>query len=489
MDTYAKQIRTGDFESQFGDSAGELKDALDSFRIMGFEEFNPKSDEADPLVRPIGSKPTIKNLVEGVFFKTSDDPDDESRLFHAPKHKAIRRLQSAADNAYIVDAMMRAGMSKGEEAAYDRSGGMTSLDTWKRFEARRDDFTKAVTELIDTSTEVANWLPTQYGANLYEQIKIGLPLLNFFQEIAMSAGTMILPLDMNDVEAMRVTETTTSGGTTDPHLDVNHVNPGALASGKITAVAEKLRARFWLSAEADEDTIVAMIPFLNRKGRRAMGEAIEDAIVNGQITGNIDTALTHFTKANPPAATDARDCWDGLRYLFQQYTGSPATRTDAGGATIKPTVVTLRDIRFAMGEYGVDPAQVAYILGVAGYLKLLDDTNVMTVDKFGPNATVRTGSLAQVDGCDILVSRRVPQNTDATGNIANGGAVSTRTLALAVHEMACLLFNRRRITVGSQRWLASDSEELCWFWRGDFQPVYNNVAVPFGGELYNLDAA
>jgi len=56
----------------------------------------------------------------------------------------------------------------------------------------------------------------------------------------------------------------------------------------------------------------------------------------------------------------------------------------------KPTVVGLRGLRAAMGEYGVSPSDLAYIFGIFGYVKLLDDTNVLTIDKIGPNATIRS---------------------------------------------------------------------------------------------------
>lgn len=485
MEAHEKMLGEARFESSFGDSSGELKDALDSFRI-GFEEHNSKSDEADPIWHRAGTKPQLKHLVEGVFFKTSDDPDDDMRTFHAPRHHAIRRLQKAADDVYIVDAMMRASMDENEKANYERSGGARTLGVFEKFAHRRDEFVKAAADLIDTGTEVANWLPTQYSANLYEQVKIGLPLLNLFPEVAMSAPTMVLPLDLNDHEALRVTEVTSTTAA-DPYADGDFNNPSALSSNSITANAEKLRARYWITRDAEEDAIVAMIPFLNRKGRRNMGEAIEDAIVNGQITGNIDTALTHFGKSNPPASSDARDCWDGLRYFFQQYASTPATRVDNSNAA--PTVTALRSIRAAMGEYGVDPGMLVHILGPYGYVTLLDDNDVMTVDKFGPSATVRTGTLAMVDGVEVVTSRRIPENASDLGNIDNNGAISNRTLALTVHTEAALLFNRRRITVGTQEHVSSDSRELVWFWRGDFQPVYPAASVPFGGELYNIAAA
>jgi hypothetical protein len=226
-----------------------------------------------------------------------------------------------------------------------------------------------------------------------------------------------------------------------------------------------------------------MLPFLNRKHHRNIGEALEDAVINGQPDTNIDTGGTHFGKTNPLVVgeTDARDMWAGFRRFTAQFTAG-TTRIDNAGAI--PTVVKLRGLRTAMGEYGVDPGMVAYVLGIYGYMRLLDDTNVQTIDKFGPSATVHTGALAKVDGADVIVSRRIAENmTDAA---LIDGVTTTRTQLFCVNTDGAILGNRRRITLGQQHHLSSDSTELVAFWRGDFQPVYPVATVPAFAEMYDV---
>jgi len=472
-----KKVAQNAHVASFGQGNGELKDALESFQA-GFFEFD--GDKA-AVERPIGTKAQLKHLVEGVF----QGSGDEDAVFHSPKHIAIERLQKAADDVYVVDACMRAQMDPNGLQEYLGKGGARTLKTYKRFENIAGTFMKAAaaTDYIDTGNEVANWIPTQYSSQLYDQVKIGLPLVNMFPEVQMMAPTVVLPLDMNDNEATRVVEAATFAAG-DPWLDLVTATPSPLTSGKITLSAEKLRSRYWISAEATEDSIVAMLPFLNRKHRRNMGEALEDAILNGQVSG-LDTGGTHFTKTNPSAATDARDCWDGLRYFASVYTPTPVTSVD--NSNVVPTVSDMRGLRAAMGEYGVDPSALAYIFGIFGYVKLLDDTSVVTIDKFGPQATVKTGTMAMVDGVEVVVSRRMPENANASGLI--DGTTTNRTLAMAVHRDSCILGNRRRITLASQHHVSMDSTELVAFWRGDFQPVYNSILVPHVGLLYNIVGA
>ena len=476
-----KKVAQNAYVAGFGQDQGELKDALQSYQA-GFSAFDGDNDAKE---YGVGTKPKLKHLIEGVFTGSGD----EASVFHSPKHIMIDRLQKASDDVYIVDACLRAQMGSSELQAYAENGGARGTKTYKRFQNIAGNFQKAAADLIDTATEVVNWIPTQYSSQMYEQVKIGLPLVNMFPEVAMQAATVVLPLDMNDNEATRVTETTTLGaaGAGQPWNDAVFVNPAALSSGKITLVAEKLRSRYWISMEATEDAIVAMLPFLNRKHRRNMGEALEDTILNGDAAGatGFDTGGTHFSKTNPPGATDARYSWNGLRQRAGVYTPTPVTSVDNSNG--KPTVVGIRGIRAAMNEYGVNPPDLAYIFGIFGYIKLLDDTNVMTLDKLGVNATVRTGTMAQVDGVDVVISRRMPENANASGII--DGVTTNRTLAVVVHRDSFILGNRRRITLDSQKWVGSDSQELVAFWRGDFQPVYNSILVPHVGLLYTIFGA
>jgi hypothetical protein len=475
MDDLVRKVDQNVFAASFGQSNGELRDALESFQA-GFKSFNGDDDAVEVKA---GTRPSMKHLVEGVF--QAGDSDDSAR-FHAPKHAAILRLQKAADDCYQIDAMLRAQMDSQQLANYQAAGGVKSTKTWARYSQIAGQFAKAAGDLIDRTTEVANWVPTQYSANLYERIKIGLPLLQMFQEVAMTTGTMELPLDMTDHEATRRTETTTNASMSS-FDDTTFQNSGAIAS-KTVLSAEKLRSRYWLAAEASEDLLIAILPMLQNKHVRNIGEAIEDAIVNGHTTG-LDTGGTHYGKTNPPAATDARYCWDGLRKTAIAFTPTPSNRADMGN--VKPTVVGMRGIRAAMGEYGLDPSTLAYIMGMFGYVKLLDDSNVLTIANFGSLATIQSGALAMVDGCPVMVSRRIPQNANATGVI--DGTTTNRTLAVVANKNAFILGNRRRITLAQQYHIASDSNELVAFWRGDFQPLFPSTTVAGCGVLYNIAGA
>ncbi|MCA8929101.1 MAG: hypothetical protein KDC18_13620, partial [Alphaproteobacteria bacterium] len=78
-----------------------------------------------------------------------------------------------------------------------------------------------------------------------------------------------------------------------------------------------------------------------------------------------------------------------------------------------------------MGKYAVDPMQLVMITDPGTYLgALLGLTNVLTVDKFGPDAVVRTGQLAAYRGIPIIVSASHPL-AEADGKVSDTAGNNT----------------------------------------------------------------
>ena len=59
-------------------------------------------------------------------------------------------------------------------------------------------------------------------------------------------------------------------------------------------------------------------------------------------------------------------------------------------------------------------------------------------------------------------------------------------MAVVANKGAFVLGNRRRITLAQQYHIASDSNELVAFWRGDFQPLHATASIAGCGVLYNI---
>src|SRR5207249_244694 len=147
------------------------------------------------------------------------------------------------------------------------------------------------------------------------------------------------------------------------------------ATRKVTLTAVKIACEVLVSRELEEDSLIEMLPFLQQEMVDYISADIEDAIVNGDTAGAMDTGW---------ATDDPRKVWDGLRKNTQA-----AAKTDAAGVAL--TAAMLRTNRKKMGKYGVRQDQLAHIVSMAGYLGLLTDVATLTLEKYGPKAVVLSG--------------------------------------------------------------------------------------------------
>lgn len=108
---------------------------------------------------------------------------------------------------------------------------------------------------------------------------------------------------------------------------------------------------------------------------------------------------------------------DGLRHLYivdntGQSTDISTTLTDA----------LMRAGISRLGKYAVDPGNVRMFVDPETYVNgILALTNVVTVDKFGPQATVVTGGLANYGGIPIVVTSSIAEAED-DGKISTTGS-------------------------------------------------------------------
>jgi len=139
-----------------------------------------------------------------------------------------------------------------------------------------------------------------------------------------------------------------------------------------------------------------------------------------------------------------------------------------------------------MGKYGVNPNNLAWIAGVRVFHKLLSLPEVLTVDKYGANATILTGELAKLDGIPIIVSEFIREDLNASG--VYDGVTTNRTILPLVYRPAFLYGDRRTITlrVSQELYMETDQDVAIATQRLDFQPVQDAASEPVVGLGYNI---
>jgi hypothetical protein len=312
----------------------------------------------------------------------------------------------------------------------------------------------------------SEWIPTGFSPNVINQVRQELIVSSLFQNIYMPTPSYKMPVESNPAQAYIVPENTADTSQTS-------ITPSQFSTGQVTFNAHTLGAMTRVSFELDQDSIVPMVPMIQRNLLRGHAQGLEDAIINGDTTG------TH-QDSDVTSATDPRKGgWKGLR----KYAIANSLTVD--GATFNSTA--LRTARSKMGKYGINPTNLVWIVSNAVYCQMLGFPEVLTLEKFGPHATILTGQLAAIDGIPVVVSPYLRQDMNASG--VYDGTTTTKTAAILVNKDAFLVGDRQQVVLSEddtpreyrQRKLIADR-------RIDFQPAFNLANEKALCYVYNITA-
>lgn len=296
---------------------------------------------------------------------------------------------------------------------------------------------------MDTGTagEGSEFVPRELSGDLIERVSMKLKVAALFPGVDMPTGPSFDIPGFSVSRQRTGTKAEETGDTGQAKFQL--LTPG---SRKITLNAKKLGARAILSKEIEEDALIAMIPFLRGELVDFLAADMEDAVLNGDDTApHQDSDVTDYTD---PA--DPRTVWNGLRFLT-----AAGQKTDM--ANVAPTVAAIRVNRKKLGKYGADPASLAHIVSVSSFIQLLSDASVLTMEKYGPQATILQGELGSVDGSPLIVSDYVRQDLNATG--VYDGVTTNRTVVLTVNRRGFVTGQRRAVTLDVFREIYAESDQ------------------------------
>lgn len=284
----------------------------------------------------------------------------------------------------------------------------------------------------------AEWIPKELSPQIIDRVELQLKVLALFGSIPMPTNPYDLPgRAVSRTKLARGVENTADTGQT-------LAKKIQIASRKVTMSAKKFWGEALVSKEAEEDAIMAQLPLIEDELRRFMGYDLEDTAINGDTAAALDTAGGFYLTDDPLKN------WDGFRKMVLA-----AAKTDGGNAAA--SVAKLRVNRKVMGKYGVNPQDLAHVLSINAYIDLLSDTSLLTLEKYGPNATILTGELGKVDNVPVIVSEAVHTDLNATGVYDN--VTTNRTEAITVYRPGFATGERRGLTVEILRELYSEADQ------------------------------
>ena len=279
------------------------------------------------------------------------------------------------------------------------------------------------------------------STNVERDIQLQLILAPLFREIQMSSATQILPI-LPDSGYAEFTANQAATGSS-PHGNLAQTGDtygspyGGIDMTERTLSTKKLISTSYLGNETEEDAILPILPLLRESMIRSHARGVENSILAGD-----DADGAYGTSG----AT-----YEGLLHLARG--DSDYTQSTTAFASESLTALNLLAARKNMGKYGLNPADVVFVVSLSSYYQLLEDAEFQDVNLVGSAATKLSGEIGSVFGSKVIVC---PEFATAAVNKFYAVAVYARNFVRPVlrgmtvesdYEVAA----QRRVLVASQR--------------------------------------
>lgn len=356
----------------------------------------------------------------------------------APEGSIVDEIQRANDDTYIAMKAMRLSSPKDSERLMDYLKGNYPA----YYKAMQTTTGQGVGE---------HWIPTGFSSRLIEDVRLTLRVANLHDRFNMPTNPYTFPVEGADISAYKVGENT---GDDDAGTPATWIPAATPTTSNLTFSAKKIGVRVVTSNEFIEDSIIAALPYMRSRIVLSLGEAQENILINGDV--RVDgTGVDGLTAGQ---SSDQRTAWNGYR----RFCVDNGNVVDAAGLTL----ADIRAVRTKMGKYGVNNSQLALVTGINAYNQLLSLDQVITIDKFGPRATILSGQIGAIDGIPIIISEFVRENYGA----GLTGSGSTTAMFLVRRDLFWF-GDRRDIQIKGREVIETDQNVLVALQRLDFKPL------------------
>ena len=272
---------------------------------------------------------------------------------------------------------------------------------------------------------------TQFSNRLVDLVKKALRLADLFPHFDMPSDTFEFPLEGADGMAYSFSEVIT-----DSPASGDRATAQTFGTGKKQLVAKDLAARSLWPKKFELDSVIAVLPYVERKMVRAFKIAMEQAIENGDTTApHMDSDIT--------TAKDPRKIWIGLRKATDE-----TAKVDLSTFNLEAIMSLLLRLD---DQYVDELDMLTFITSILGAVKLmtLKDSSgnrvVTTKDVLGDQAVIVKGYLGSLAGIPIVTSGYVRRDLNASG--VYDGVTKTKTILQLVYRDAFQISDRHQYQV------------------------------------------
>lgn len=352
-----------------------------------------------------GAEKLLEDLTKRFDDKTSDLSKTISGLEAALKEKAeeIQKIQNSKMTFTSETKTAEEGYADREKAVLlAKIMGKSLADT---------KFGKQMIEKAGAHVASATW-ETEVSTNMEAEVHRRLVVAPNLRSINMQTNVMKIPVNPEAGLATWMANasfgTTASAGTSQVHQ-----------LKEVTLSAYKVATLEYVAFEEEEDALLVLLPIIRDGMVRRVARAVDKAYLLG--------------------AGSAADPVQGLA-LYDAT--SVVTPTNTGVST----VANLRAMRKDLGAWGLDPAEIVYIVSTEVYYDLLDDTTFQTMNQVGTQATLLTGQVGSIGNSPVLVSGEFATKA--------GGVNSAST------NIGAICFAPGNFIAGNQRGVRFDTQDL-----------------------------
>ncbi len=421
--------------------AKELADAEEKAEQQAVElaEKEAKQEEVKTIVEVgmSGAEQLMKDVEERVSEKHDDLEKVVNELQSELKDKKSE-IEAIRESKRVFGDRQSSDWKKAFEADIDDAYVM-GLATGKGWDTKLAHSTmEKVNAHSGVGVSSADFEQT-VSTNIERDIQLELVLAPLFREIQMTSATQIIPI-LPDAGYAEFTANQTATGTS-PHgnLEERGDTYDSTMSGidltERTLSTKKLISQSYLGNETEEDAILPILPLIRESIVRAHARGIENALLLGNhADGVYGTSGAAF---------------EGLITMA----GSNKTQSATAFASESLTALDLLKARKNMGKYGMNPADVVYIINTTEYFNLLQDAEFQDVNLVGSDAVKLRGEIGSVYGSKVIVCDEF--KTPATAKFY-GAAVYAKNYVMprlrgVTIESDYEVANQRRVLVASQR--------------------------------------
>lgn len=306
----------------------------------------------------------------------------------------------------------------------------------------------------------------QYVGELWEAARRESRVFALLDTFEMEHPTAYIPVEVDVPELYYVSENTANNSS-----NYTTVKTG---SNRVTVSAIKFVIHQMWSGEMEEDSIIPFIPFLRRQAQLSLAHYSDSIVLNGDTT-NTATGNINLDDADP---TDTKHylAMDGIRHACIVDNTNNASSA-SGNAVTWDDCIGLRKLmvdRTYLHDWGhpVNPQDLVYVVDPETADEIAKFDELVTVDKYGPQATVLAGEVGRI-GRHPLIDSIALSLTEADGKVSTTSANNVYGQVLAFNRRGLKVGWRRRVKLETERLPATDQTRLVYSLRmglGRFTP-------------------